>query len=526
MRPTYRLLISLAVLALLLAPVTPARASSPTIMVDGTALPADVPAVVNGDHILVPLRGVLERLGAQVAYDPVRQVASAALNGVLVQVRVGTNQGWVNGQPKTLDIGAREIAGRVMIPLRFVADALGVAVDYDDQSNTIVIVSGFKPGNFAAMTSGPTLSVASKLAPTVEDLRPASGALIGAAYPTIYARFNGGTSPVNPSSVRITLDGTDISDQATISSAYFSYTPSVALSTGAHNVSVAGTADDGSPFAWSWSFRVDVGTSTDYTVGTYGGGGLGYLNSPFYGYNGFGWRFPGFSRFGFFPPGFSCFTPGALFFTVGGIIPVYFFNPFFPTGVAFFTISGIPGSFPLTPWLGHPGFFWGYAHVPVGVVARNAVLATHFRLPSGHTLIVHSTAPLQILGDRKTLPSGLRYAVIARPIAKPTSPTHLVAFERLEPANYQNVRLPMERSLNMQNPEIHFSHTPTLSHELPSAPHEDPIVLHPAPLHPMLQPGMAHAPAFHMQMPQWQNFGGFRPAMPAMPAPVAPAHPR
>ncbi|HXN09359.1 MAG TPA: copper amine oxidase N-terminal domain-containing protein, partial [Candidatus Acidoferrales bacterium] len=184
MRPITRLLLSLG---LVLAFVVPA-AAVPAIVIDGSRLPADVPALASGDHVLVPLRGVFERLGAHVSYDASSRAAAATLGSTIVQVAVGSRTAWVNGSRRTLDVEPREVAGRIMIPLRFVAESLGVSVDYDGPSDTVVIVTSFRPGNFAAMTSGPNVAAVPKLAPSVEDERPSSGALIGSQYPSIYAR--------------------------------------------------------------------------------------------------------------------------------------------------------------------------------------------------------------------------------------------------------------------------------------------------------------------------------------------------
>ena len=468
MRPINRFFLSLSLVVACLAPV----AAAPTILVDGIRLPADVPASVSGDRVLVPLRGVFERLGARVSFDAPSRTASAVRDGTLVQVTVGSPVAWVNGQRRTLDVGAKEVAGRVLIPLRFVAQALGVAVDYDSATDSVVIVSGQKPGSFAAMTSGPPIvASAPKLPPTVEDERPAPGSLIGSPYPTIYARLGGGSSAVNPSSVQITVDGEDVTASSTVSSAYVSYTPSTALATGQHTVSISGSTDDGAPLSDGWTFRVDAGTSSDYTAGTYGGGafpsgGFGSMAFAGGGFDGFGFPLNGFRRFGFFPAGFSVFTPGPLLLVSGNLIEVIFVSQFFPFGNGFFTVSGIPGTFPLTPWLGCPGFFWGFARVPGGVTAANAIIAARFTTPAGQKVVVHSTAPMRLEGDRTTLPSSIRYAVLPRLVNRPSSPKHAVVFERVLPV----ARLP------------HGEHDPATSsvgisgvHPLPVAGHRPPV---------------------------------------------------
>lgn len=394
--------------------------------------------------------------------------------------------------------------------------------------------SDLQPASITTALGGATIAVVSKTAPTVEDERPTSGSLIGSDYPSIYARFNGGTSAVNPESVRITVDGADVTGSSTISSAYIAYTPTSPLQTGLHTVSIMGAADDGTPFSSSWSFRVDAGTSSDYTVGSYGGG-MGYYGGGFGGYDGFGWPIRGFGNFGFFPPGFSVFTPGQLFFVSGGIIEVIFVSQFFPFGNAFFTISGLPGVFPLTPWLGFPGFFWGFARVPFGVTAHNAVIAARFTTPGGRRIVVHSTAPLQIEGQRRSLPPNIRYAVLPHLINHPRSPSHAVAFERVLPAHTRPGASSISRAPAMQTGTVHFAHTlPVISHSASFGSNAQPPVTHPAlpidihsapmVIHPVLrpQPDMLRLapllPALRFPMSGWGFAEPRRMTVPAMPA--------
>ena len=528
--------------AIALGTIGPALASAPSIVIDGSTVPADVPALVSDGRVFVPLRGVFERLGARVSYDAASQTALASLDGKVVQVTVGSTVAHVDGRRYDMDVAAREFAGRVMIPLRFVAQALGANVDYDGPSNTVVIVSGMRPGSFAAMTSGPNEISAARTghAPSIEDQHPSSGTVVGSEYPSIYARFDGGSSAVDPASVRVMVDGADVTGSSTISSAYVSYTPSSPLLTGLHSVTITGNADDGTTFTSGWSFRIDAGTVSDYTSTSFTGGDLGYnYGYGQYGYGGwggFGWPVHGFGPFGFSPPGFSLFTPGSLFFVSGGVIGVVFVSQFFPSGNGVFTISGFPGTFPLTPWLGNPGMFWGTAQVPFGVTAHQAIIAARFQTPGGRKFIVHSMAPLEILGTRKSLPPSLHYAVLPRLVNHPTSLHNAVVFERMIPEHVtmlHAVRSIQPQHIGWENapssPAV--AHAPIMVRGEPGV-HGQPVAIHPvaAPgmpvahpiVHPVIHP-VIHPPqtmpvvAPGMQrfpMMQWQFQAPSHPAIP------------
>src|SRR5215469_2538354 len=406
MRRTSVSLIALLALTLFAYPAF-ADPQTPTILVDGHTVQTDVPPVVIDGHVLVPLRGVFERFGADVEFDAAENAAIAQRNGTTVKVVVDNPIGWVNGARVALETPAREIAGRIEVPLRFVAEALGVSVDYDASSNTVVIVSGMQPGNFVAAGPGTPPYAHASLAstyggsgttgspPTVDGQQPSPNALIGTEYPQIYARLGGGSSAVDPSTVRVVVDGVDVTDQSTVSSAYIAYTPSEQMSGGTHTVDISGQSDDGTPFDSQWSFTIQSYSSTDYVSSV-----IGY-NTPMF----------GFPRFGFFPPGFSVFAPGPQFFVFGQPIVIVFFSPFFPNGT---------------------GFFSGSFSVPQGVLSPNAIVAAHFTTSDGRTVIAHATAPLHIDGTRKTLPSSLRFAVRSHLVNRPSTPRSLVAFDRLE----------------------------------------------------------------------------------------------
>ena len=425
MRRIFSFFAASVVVALLAAPAL--ADAPPAILVDGFSVSTDVPPVVVDDHVLVPLRGVFERFGADVEYDAASGTAVATRNGTTVKVVADSPIGWVDGARVALETPAREIAGRIEVPLRFVAEALGVSVDYDEGSNTVVIVSGAKPGNFVAAGPGtPAYAPASVAStsgygssgsapPNVEGQQPSPNALIGTDYPQIYARLGGGSSAVDPSTVRVLIDGVDVTGQSTVSSAYIAYTPSQPMTGGTHTVDVSGQSDDGTPFDSQWSFEIESDMTTDFVASSIG----------------FAPQFFGVPRFGFFPPGFSVFAPGPQFFVFGQPIVIVFFSPFFPNGTGFFSLSGVPGQFVMTPWLGCPGFFWGSFNVPGGVMSPNAVIAAHFTTSDGRTVIAHATAPLHIDGTRKTIPSTIRFAVRSRLVDHPLTPRSLVAFDRI-----------------------------------------------------------------------------------------------
>jgi hypothetical protein len=94
------------------------------------------------------------------------------------------------------------------------------------------------------------------LASSVVELRaqsPAPGAHVTERFPRITAEF---THVVSPRSVRLSVDGHDVTDRGRVSAAGFTYTPVAALQSGSHTVRVTGRDVTGASFSGEWSFVV------------------------------------------------------------------------------------------------------------------------------------------------------------------------------------------------------------------------------------------------------------------------------
>ena len=96
----------------------------------------DTPPFLLGDRTFVPVRFLAESLGAEVFWDDSTKTASFVKNGTTVRLTVGTSTAYVNGEPRTLDATVFLENDRTYAPLRFVAEALGTAVEYKEEALT------------------------------------------------------------------------------------------------------------------------------------------------------------------------------------------------------------------------------------------------------------------------------------------------------------------------------------------------------------------------------------------------------
>jgi copper amine oxidase-like protein len=258
---TTRRLSALAAASLLSAAVAiPAFAAGPvTVTVNGQPANLNPAPTERAGRVFVPLRGVFEQLGASVVYQS--GVINATGRGHNISLKIGSQQATVDGQQQNVDVAPFIIGASTYVPLRFVSQALGATVNYDGANRVVAINTNgaaYVPPNQTITPVPAANNQGGGGAITLASEQPARGATVTSRRPTIGATFAGGT--VDPSTVRVTLDGTDITNQSTRSPRGFLYVPDSPLTPGAHRVRVSGTDSNGGPFSRTWAFT--SGTST------------------------------------------------------------------------------------------------------------------------------------------------------------------------------------------------------------------------------------------------------------------------
>ncbi len=94
------------------------------------------------DRVLVPLRGVLEKIGASVDWNAETQTVLAEKEGMKILLKIGSSNPTVNGRRVHLDVPAMTIDGTTLVPLRFLSESLGADVKWNDQTSTVSVNTG------------------------------------------------------------------------------------------------------------------------------------------------------------------------------------------------------------------------------------------------------------------------------------------------------------------------------------------------------------------------------------------------
>lgn len=113
--------------------------NAPRLMLNGQPFQTRFEPVVQDGRVLVPLRDIFENLGARVDYDRAERTIVARRDGTRVHMRIGSDRARVDGQPVRLDVPAMTIGGATMVPLRFVSEALGATVNFNQRRNVVRI---------------------------------------------------------------------------------------------------------------------------------------------------------------------------------------------------------------------------------------------------------------------------------------------------------------------------------------------------------------------------------------------------
>ncbi|GEM_PF-6465127 len=117
----------------------PAQAAEVKVMVDGKTLSMDVKPVIEKGRTLVPLRTIFEALDVEVGWDEKTRTVTAVKGSTQIKLVIGNTTALKSGKSVKLDVPAKILNGRTLVPVRFVSEALGAKVDWNGSAHTVTI---------------------------------------------------------------------------------------------------------------------------------------------------------------------------------------------------------------------------------------------------------------------------------------------------------------------------------------------------------------------------------------------------
>ena len=106
---------------------------------NGVRMTMDVAPYIKSGRTYLPVRYVGEALGAEVGWEDSTSSVTLAKDGIFITLRIGSRTMTVNGQASSMDVAPELTAGRTCLPIRFVAEALGQTVGWDATNNAVII---------------------------------------------------------------------------------------------------------------------------------------------------------------------------------------------------------------------------------------------------------------------------------------------------------------------------------------------------------------------------------------------------
>ncbi|GGD78779.1 copper amine oxidase N-terminal domain-containing protein [Paenibacillus nasutitermitis] len=109
------------------------------IIVNGKFIPMDVHPIMDNNRLFIPIRS-LASLGIHYSYSSSR-VTLKNENGEYLKITVGSKVAYKGNQKIQMDQAAKNQDGRVLVPIRFVSEALGYHVEYETLRQMVFVNS-------------------------------------------------------------------------------------------------------------------------------------------------------------------------------------------------------------------------------------------------------------------------------------------------------------------------------------------------------------------------------------------------
>lgn len=109
------------------------------IVIKDKSVAFDTPPLIKNDRTLIPLRAIVEAFDAEVLWDNESREASVTKDGNRIIIKPNEKTAIVNGREISLDVSLDVYADRIYVPIRFIAENIGIVVDWDNDLRIIKV---------------------------------------------------------------------------------------------------------------------------------------------------------------------------------------------------------------------------------------------------------------------------------------------------------------------------------------------------------------------------------------------------
>jgi len=116
-------------------------ANETRVRLDGNYVNMEPAPIIVDGRTLLPARAIVEMLGGEIFWDNDLRQVHINHGGTHVLLTINDPVAYINSAPHELDVPPQIVNDRTLVPLRFVAESLGVDVDFEFDSRTVIITT-------------------------------------------------------------------------------------------------------------------------------------------------------------------------------------------------------------------------------------------------------------------------------------------------------------------------------------------------------------------------------------------------
>ncbi|RAP77094.1 stalk domain-containing protein [Paenibacillus montanisoli] len=117
------------------------QAGATSVVIDGKKLSLSPSPTALKGTTFVPMRAIFTALKASVTWEPATKTIIAVKGRTTITLQLGSKKAVKNGKAIALTAAPQQLKGATMVPLRFIAEALGADVQFNPTKGTIAITS-------------------------------------------------------------------------------------------------------------------------------------------------------------------------------------------------------------------------------------------------------------------------------------------------------------------------------------------------------------------------------------------------
>lgn len=139
-------IIAILIILVLVMPISSvqAQAKDISVVIDGITQNFEASPVNLNGSVMVPMRAIFETLQAKINYDSNKREITAKKGSKIIVLTIDSTNVFINEKQYQISIAPQIIKDRTMVPLRFVSESLGAAVEWDPNNNAVIIDSTVK----------------------------------------------------------------------------------------------------------------------------------------------------------------------------------------------------------------------------------------------------------------------------------------------------------------------------------------------------------------------------------------------